>query len=100
MREMEEPLFRPKWRLFQAVTPIERRDRQQTQWPKVRRIGPSSCVLSHLHLIDTAQRTDLGYRFRMGFNPFRGHQRSATDTALVVVAVVATIAVIVWALLA
>jgi hypothetical protein len=36
----------------------------------------------------------------VGFNPFREHQRSALDIVMVVVALLATIAVIAWAVLA
>jgi hypothetical protein len=33
----------------------------------------------------------------VGFNPFREHERSALDIVMVVVALLATIAVIAWA---
>lgn len=39
-----------------------------------------------------------GYRPAMGFNPFRSHNRSATDIVMVVLAVAATLAVIGWAI--
>jgi hypothetical protein len=35
----------------------------------------------------------------VGFNPFREHEKSALDIAMVVVAVLATLAVIAWAIL-
>ncbi len=34
----------------------------------------------------------------MGFNPFRPGTRSAVDVAMVVIAVLATVAVVAWAL--
>jgi hypothetical protein len=34
----------------------------------------------------------------VGFNPFREHNKSALDIAMVVVAAVATLAVIAWAI--
>lgn len=33
----------------------------------------------------------------MGFNPFREHQKSTLDVVLVVLGILATVAVIVWA---
>lgn len=34
----------------------------------------------------------------MGFNPFREHEKTALDIAMVVFAVLATVAVIAWAM--
>jgi len=36
----------------------------------------------------------------MGFNPFRSHQRDLADIVVVVVALIVTAGVLVWALLA
>ena len=36
----------------------------------------------------------------MGFNPFRSHERDLTDIVVVVVALLVTAGVVVWALLA
>jgi len=36
----------------------------------------------------------------VGFNPFREHEKSAVDIAMVILAVIAVLAVIAWALLA
>jgi hypothetical protein len=35
----------------------------------------------------------------VGFNPFREHEKTALDIAMVVIAVLATVAVIAWAIL-
>lgn len=40
-----------------------------------------------------------GYRLGVGFNPFREHEKSALDIIMVVVAILATLAVIAWAIL-
>jgi hypothetical protein len=34
----------------------------------------------------------------VGFNPFREHEKSAADVAMVIVAVLATIGVVAWAI--
>lgn len=39
-----------------------------------------------------------GYRLGMGFNPFREHENSVVDIVMVVFAVLATLAVIAWAI--
>lgn len=38
-----------------------------------------------------------GYRLDVGFNPFREHDKSTFDVVMVVLALLATIAVIAWA---
>jgi hypothetical protein len=38
------------------------------------------------------------YRSRVGFNPFRDHEKSKGDILMVVIAVLATLAVIAWAI--
>ncbi len=40
-----------------------------------------------------------GYRDPVGFNPFRKQERGIVDLVMVVVAILATVVVVVWALL-
>lgn len=47
----------------------------------------------------TVDRTTSGYRRVMGFNPFREQERSVLDIVMVVLALLATVAVILWAVL-
>jgi hypothetical protein len=46
----------------------------------------------------TVDIADRGYRACMGFNPFRDHERSTADLVALVVALVATFAVLAWAI--
>lgn len=39
-----------------------------------------------------------GYRLGVGFNPFRKHERTTLDVVMVVLGILATVAVIVWAI--
>jgi len=47
----------------------------------------------------TVDRSSQRYRSTVGFNPFRDQQKSAIDVAIFVVAIVATLAAIAWAIL-
>lgn len=42
--------------------------------------------------------TKSGYRHGVGFNPFREHEKSVLDIAMVIVAILATLLVIAWAI--
>ncbi|HLF60859.1 MAG TPA: hypothetical protein VI980_06755, partial [Acidimicrobiia bacterium] len=46
----------------------------------------------------TLDRSRGRYRSRVGFNPFREQDKSAADIAAVVVALIAIIAVVAWAI--
>ena len=46
----------------------------------------------------TLDRSQGRYRSRVGFNPFREQDKSAADIAAVVVALIAIIAVVAWAI--
>ena len=41
-----------------------------------------------------------GYPLAMGFNPFRSHEKNRVDILLVVGAIVAAVALVLWAILA
>jgi len=46
----------------------------------------------------TLDRSQGRYRSRVGFNPFREQDKSAADIAAVVVALIAILAVVAWAI--
>jgi hypothetical protein len=61
------------------------------------RTGPRSSALSQVTVM-TVDRPEWGYRSTVGFNPFRDHEKSAADIAMVIIAIAATLAVLAWAI--
>jgi len=56
-----------------------------------------SSLWSHVTAM-TVDRTRPGYRATVGFNPFRDHEKSTADIAAMVIALVAIVAVLAWAI--
>jgi hypothetical protein len=61
------------------------------------RTGPRSSVLNQV-MSKTVDPGGRGYRATVGFNPFRDHDKSATDIAVMVIALIAILAVLAWAI--
>jgi hypothetical protein len=63
----------------------------------IHRTWPRSSTESHVTAV-TVDRCQGRYRSRVGFNPFREQDKSAADIAAMVIALIAILAVVAWAI--
>jgi hypothetical protein len=63
----------------------------------IHRTWSRSSTESHVTVV-TVDRCQDRYRSRVGFNPFREQNRSAADIAAMVIALIAIVAVVGWAI--